>query len=300
MEYATPHPVAPPPKKAAPAARPRLAVKKVVPVQANVDALPLENTLRTFAAVRATTFRRRAAEMPPEVEQRWQWFMDEVETAAANDADGVEQQALGMFIRTRVMLEAEMEMDQRRYGKVAPELLARHKETAGLVHERIKLLREVSTGFALQERMQSNEPVTLHLPVQVMNLTSYFGQRRDPIHREQTRFHAGIDLAGAPGTLVAAAGPGIVAHSDWQGGSGNHVVVVHANGYRSHYSHLSKILVEPGMVVEDGTPLGLMGDTGRSTGPHLHFAVSHNGSFLDPLDALETPLTPEGPPVPRS
>ncbi|MEW5847219.1 MAG: M23 family metallopeptidase [Myxococcota bacterium] len=281
-------------------ARPVLPVKKVVPPTVATE---LDQQLRRFAASRGMVRTRKRAEiMPAEVERGWYLILDQVERACMGEPEeGTEAVELSTFIRTRVTLEAEFEQDERRYKSVPPDLKARWREALGLVDERVRMLREnADGGFALAQRVESDEPVTLVLPVQMVNITSYYGHRRDPIMRHKTRFHAGVDLAGAEGSLVTASGPGIVAYSDWHGGSGNHIVVLHAHGYRTHYSHLSKILVEPGTRVEAGTPLGLMGDTGRSTGPHLHFAVSRNGQFMDPLDALEVPLTADGPAVPRS
>jgi len=295
---------APAPAPTPPASRrPRLPVKKVKPARSHAVETPaLDLALKRFNAVRSTASKKKLPEMPPEVEQRWHAFLDEVENAAADDADGNEQEMLSVFIRTRVTLDAEFEQDARRYKVVPPELKERHRQAITLVKERVNMLKAVSgsTSFALHERLPQTERLLLRYPVHVVNVTSYFGQRRDPIKRAKTRFHSGVDLGGAAGTLIACAGPGIVAYADWQGGNGNHVIVVHPNGYRTHYSHLSKILVQQGDTIEEGAPLGLMGNTGRSTGPHLHFSVSRNGSFLDPLDVLEVPLGPDGAQVPQS
>ncbi|MBI5497151.1 MAG: M23 family metallopeptidase [Deltaproteobacteria bacterium] len=287
-------------KKAVPA---RLPVKKVGPARAakGPPALPLATALKRFQAGRMHFPRRKLPEMSMESERHWYAMLDQVHDALADDAgDGRENEELSLLMRTRMTLETEFQMDQRRHRQVSPELTAQVKETLAEVDERVRELRSLSTGFAMEDTGPFEGTVTLRHPVQLVNITSYFGRRRDPIVRRQTRFHAGVDLAGWEGTLVMSAGPGVVAYSDWQGGGGNHVIVVHPNGYRTHYSHLSKILVEQGTPVDEGTPIGLMGQTGRSTGPHLHFSVSRHGGFVDPLEVLDVPLGRDGPAVPRS
>ncbi len=290
-------------KKRTTAARPALPVKKVGPARQRKDpqVLPLENSLRKFQAVRMTFPKRRQAEMPLDVEKRWRWILDEVDTAVADEGqDGRESEELSVLMRAHLTVETEFQLDQRRYKEVDAELKTQVKETSRGLDQRVRLLRSLGTGFALHERIPHTGNLTLKYPVQLVNITSYFGRRRDPINRRQSRFHAGVDLGGPNGALIMSAGPGVVAHADWQGGGGNHIIVVHPNGYRTHYSHLSRILVEQGTLVNAGTPLGLMGETGRATGPHLHFSVSRHGSFLDPLEVLDVPLGPDGPAVPRS
>ena len=88
------------------------------------------------------------------------------------------------------------------------------------------------------------------------------------------------------GTTVVAAGDGIVIGAGPVDGYGKLVVVQHAAGVTSMYAHLSKFLVEPGQRVTRGTPLGLVGSTGESTGPHLHFEVRVRDAAVDPATAL--------------
>lgn len=99
-------------------------------------------------------------------------------------------------------------------------------------------------------------------------------------------FHYGVDLRGGYDTVVISSAPGKVIFADWKGGSGRKVVVQHRDGFRTSYSHLSKIVVVPGVSVRAGQPLGLVGSSGHSTGPHLHFEVAHYSSRLDPLEVL--------------
>jgi murein DD-endopeptidase MepM/ murein hydrolase activator NlpD len=100
-------------------------------------------------------------------------------------------------------------------------------------------------------------------------------------------FHPGIDYPAAAGTRVVAAGRGRVTFAGWDaGGYGNLVVIEHPQGVRSMYAHLSRIAVGPGRAVAAGTPIGAVGSTGFSTGPHLHFELRLGGAALNPLTAL--------------
>ena len=100
------------------------------------------------------------------------------------------------------------------------------------------------------------------------------------------RMHEGIDIAAALGTPVHAAAAGVVIHAGWLGGYGNLVVLDHGNGLATAYAHASAILVSPGQQVDQGATVSLVGSTGRSTGPHLHFEVRVNGVAVDPLGYL--------------
>ena len=100
------------------------------------------------------------------------------------------------------------------------------------------------------------------------------------------RMHEGIDIAAASGTSIAAAAAGTVIHAGWLGGYGNLVVLDHGNGLATAYAHASAILVGVGQQVSQGETIALVGSTGNSSGPHLHFEVRVNGSAVDPLGYL--------------
>lgn len=106
-------------------------------------------------------------------------------------------------------------------------------------------------------------------------------------------FHTGIDIDAAEGTPVVAAASGVVveagAEKDGQGnliGYGNFVIIAHAHGFYTLYGHLSRELVTQGQQVVQLQVIGLVGSTGLSTGPHVHFEIRRNGEFLDPLPYL--------------
>jgi murein DD-endopeptidase MepM/ murein hydrolase activator NlpD len=116
--------------------------------------------------------------------------------------------------------------------------------------------------------------------------TSGFGMRADPF-TGLPRFHNGIDLANRVGTPIRAAASGRVVHIESQiGNYGRFVIVRHPDGFQTLYAHLQDFSVRTGQYVDRGKVLGSMGNTGRSTGPHLHFSVIHNGTFVNPLRYL--------------
>ncbi len=114
------------------------------------------------------------------------------------------------------------------------------------------------------------------LPVHGYTVSSPFGMRWGQLH-------AGTDLAKPEGTPYYAAHAGVVTLARWYGGYGNCVIIDHGNGIETIYGHASKLLVKEGQRVEAGDLLGLVGDTGHSFGPHLHFEVHVNGV---PTDAV--------------
>lgn len=128
-------------------------------------------------------------------------------------------------------------------------------------------------------------PFPLSEPVADAVTSSPFGTRRDPFTGLPSN-HRGIDLAAPEGVPVEASAAGVVTAAGPRGGYGLAVEIDHGSGITTLYGHASEILVEPGTRVERGTPVALVGDTGRSTGPHVHFEVRSNGSPVDPRQAL--------------
>lgn len=145
-----------------------------------------------------------------------------------------------------------------------------------------------------KERMLSSIPAIL--PVDIKNLTrisGYFGMRMHPILKYR-RMHDGIDFTAPTGTKIFSAGDGVIEKTKKQRtGYGNMIVVNHGFGYKTLYAHLSKIKVKEGEKVSRGTVLGLVGNTGISTGPHLHFEVQKNGRKINPINFFSQDLTPE-------
>lgn len=116
-------------------------------------------------------------------------------------------------------------------------------------------------------------------------MTSPFGWRTDPI-TGNPRFHGGIDIAAPTGMPVYAPQAGYVMYSGVYGGYGNVVVLNHGNSLYTLYGHNSQLLVKAGQSVYRGQPISLVGSTGRSTGPHLHFEVHYNKQYVNPVSYL--------------
>jgi|GEM_PF-4396647 len=123
-------------------------------------------------------------------------------------------------------------------------------------------------------------------PLTPLRVASPFGPRPSPFTGLPSR-HEGVDLVAPPGTPVRAAAAGRVLFAGRDGPFGLAVVLDHGNGLTTRYAHLSRILVRAGGKVAAGRPIGLVGNTGRSTGPHLHYEVRLAGRALDPMPFLE-------------
>ncbi|MBR6152877.1 MAG: M23 family metallopeptidase [Treponema sp.] len=117
-------------------------------------------------------------------------------------------------------------------------------------------------------------------------LTSKFGSRIDPISGVRKN-HTGIDMACPTGTAIKAAMTGTVAFTGYNNTYGYYVIINHHDNYQTLYAHMSKILTKKGDRVSQGDKIGLVGSTGYSTGPHLHFTVYKNGSLVDPQTLLK-------------
>ena len=119
-------------------------------------------------------------------------------------------------------------------------------------------------------------------PLGVNRITSHFSRQRfHPVLKKQ-RPHLGTDYGAPTGTLVWTTARGEVAYAGWKGGYGKLVEIVHPNGYRTRYAHLSKILVREGQLVQQKEIIGKVGATGLATGPHLHYEIIKDGHHINP------------------
>lgn len=124
-------------------------------------------------------------------------------------------------------------------------------------------------------------------PVPWYILTSPFGLRLHPI-LNIWRMHNGVDLACSEGTPIYASRSGIVSVADYQEyGAGNYVQLDHGDGYRSIYMHMTYYIVSPGEYVNAGQTIGFVGSTGLSDGNHLHFGISYNGTYVNPMEYID-------------
>lgn len=122
-------------------------------------------------------------------------------------------------------------------------------------------------------------------PISGGRLSSSFGRRNAP-KRGASTYHKGVDWATPTGTAVVASSGGVVAKAGWGSGYGYVVYINHPDGRQTRYGHLSKVLVSAGQTVSQGQKIALSGNTGVSTGPHLHFEILINGSQVNPLKYL--------------
>ncbi len=116
-------------------------------------------------------------------------------------------------------------------------------------------------------------------------VSSEYGYRNDPFHGGR-RFHKGIDIAAAAGSPVQSLAEGVVSVAEERPGLGRVVVVEHADGWRSLYAHCEAMEVKPGDRIEAGEVIATVGSSGRSTGPHLHLELHHDGRAIDPAKGL--------------
>jgi len=119
-------------------------------------------------------------------------------------------------------------------------------------------------------------------PVAKGFISSYFGERADPFDGTEA-FHKGVDFAGSAGSNVTAVAAGVVTWAGERLGYGKLIEINHGDGFVTRYAHNERTLVSVGQTVKRGEPVALMGSTGRSTGPHVHFEVLRNGRQVDPL-----------------
>ena len=122
-------------------------------------------------------------------------------------------------------------------------------------------------------------------PVASGFISSYYGERADPFDGREA-FHKGVDFAGTAGQQIVAVAAGIVTWAGERAGYGKLVEINHGDGYVTRYAHNERTLVNVGETVKRGEPLALMGSTGHSTGPHVHFEVLRNGRNVDPLSFI--------------
>jgi hypothetical protein len=141
--------------------------------------------------------------------------------------------------------------------------------------------------------LERRGPTGFELPVGG-RVTSGFGTRMHPL-LGLARFHRGIDLAAAAGTPIRAAADGRVVRAGWHGGYGRQVALAHGDGLATSYGHMSRILARAGDTVRRGQVIGLVGSSGLSTGPHVHFEASRNGRPIDPRSArIDAPVAMSG------
>lgn len=153
-------------------------------------------------------------------------------------------------------------------------------KSANLVAAHVGLWQQYNDEtVAYQDRLDHTPSI---LPIEG-NIVSSFGYRRNPFGGWSSEFHNGVDIACDYGTPVRAPADGVVTFAGWHGGYGRKIQIDHGNGIATLYGHNSRLLVKSGDNVKKGDIIAYSGNSGRSTGSHLHYAASVNGQAVDPL-----------------
>lgn len=236
---------------------------------------------RDDATAKAETLDEKIATISEEQTQ----LLDTLEEAAKVSLGGMTE----MFERTGLDLGRILDETSQDYtGSGGPfEALAeqvdgRDGETELRVAAVMSSLEQVSLMRYAAQRLPFG------MPVKSARRTSDFGPRRDPLGRGRA-LHKGIDFAGPRGTPILATADGVVTFAGRQRGYGNIVIISHAFGVETRYAHLHRLHVKPGQQVSRGAHIADMGNTGRSTGTHLHYEVRIDEEAVNPAHFLEAP-----------
>ncbi len=210
----------------------------------------------------------------------------------------------------RVMMQADPVTDARRYAgierrrknltdstsdadAIVEAVAAKLDRLDYQVYSQIKSFDELRELALSQHERIANIPAIQPVPEsELRQMASGYGYRRDPVYGT-TKFHEGMDFACPVGTSVYATGRGKVIFAGWKSGYGNVIEIDHGFQYVTRYAHLSKIDVKEGQSVERGELIGAVGNTGKSTGPHLHYEVRYRGQPRNPVNYYYYDLTPE-------
>lgn len=151
-----------------------------------------------------------------------------------------------------------------------------------------ELILLVKNKKSMLENLPAIQPV---LNKDLTRMASGFGWRIDPVYHSR-RFHAGMDFTAPIGTDIFATANGTISETGWKQGYGNCVEIDHGYGYVTLYGHMSAIKVRVGEKVKRGEVIGLVGSTGKSTGPHLHYEVHYKGQIMNPQNYYYLDLSP--------
>lgn len=173
---------------------------------------------------------------------------------------------------------ADIQSTESAYQK--PEYLAALEQLSHDVDYRGQQLDVMESLLA--NRQLQNEVYLAGRPIKWGWMSSRFGRRNDPF-TGRLAWHKGVDFAGKEGSEIVSVGSGVVTWASERYGYGLMVEISHGDGFVTRYAHAKEILVKLGDIVKKGDTVALMGSTGRSTGPHVHFEVRKNGKALDPV-----------------
>ena len=223
-------------------------------LQLRVDAIALRLGEMNAHVIRLDALGRRLTEMADIDSHEFNFDAEPPSGGPETEGEGVSAQVPDL---TQMLSRLEQRMNLR--------------DTQLTALENVILARELKEDIHPQGR-----------PVGRGFISSYFGERADPFDGREA-FHKGVDFAGSLGDKVVAVGEGVVTWAGERSGFGKLVEINHGDGYITRYAHNSRTLVAVGQMVKRGEAVALMGSTGRSTGPHVHFEVLRNGRQVDPL-----------------
>jgi YD repeat-containing protein len=226
-------------------------------VQLRVDAMAMRLGEVNAHVIRLDALGKRLTEMADIDSREFNFDRDPPRGGPEGDSEGMSAQIPDLSAMLR-QLEQRVDLRESQLSALENVILARELHRA--IHPEG---RPVADGF----------------------ISSYFGERADPFDGLET-FHKGVDFAGTAGSPVTAVAAGVVTWAGERTGYGKLVEINHGDGYTTRYAHNERTLVTVGQTVRRGESVALMGSTGRSTGPHLHFEVLRNGRQVDPLSYI--------------
>ena len=226
-------------------------------LQLRIDAMAMRIGEVNAHVIRIDALGKRLTEMADIDSREFDFDRDPPSGGPEGDGEGVSAQIPDLTVMLR-QLEQRVDLRESQLSALENVILAR--ELKEQIHPEG---RPVTSGF----------------------ISSYFGERSDPFDGREA-FHKGVDFAGAAGSRIVAVAAGVVTWAGERSGFGKLIEINHGDGYVTRYAHNERTLVSVGATVQRGEPVALMGSTGRSTGPHVHFEVLHNGRQVNPLSYI--------------
>ena len=207
------------------------------------------------------------------------------------EANPIPDSARAKQIEKKKELQVVARMDNQ---QIAEGLLNTLNTLFNRVMHQEKSYKEIEGMIRNKEKLLASTPAIQPISNKDLNrLSSGFSYRIDPIYKT-VKFHAGLDFSAPQGTPIYATAQGVVrTASNLGNGYGNHVVIAHGYQYSTLYGHMYRIKVRVGQTVKRGEVIGYVGNTGKSTGPHLHYEVLKGKRHLDPIYFFYNDLTPE-------
>jgi len=226
-------------------------------VQLRVDAMAMRLGEVNAHVIRLDALGKRLTEMADIDSREFNFDRDPPRGGPEGDGEGMSAQIPDLSAQLR-QLEQRVDLRESQLSALENVILARE------LHQEIHPEgRPVANGF----------------------ISSYFGEHADPFDGLEA-FHKGVDFAGSPGSPVTAAAAGVVTWAGERTGYGKLIEINHGDGFTTRYAHNERTLVTVGQTVKRGESIALMGSTGRSTGPHVHFEVLRNGRQVNPLSYI--------------